>query len=230
MQYIQKQSTPPTDWDLWFFNVHGVRQYDYAAAYENGLPNLSGALDFLINEQHGLCAYCQKRITKETGSIEHVLPKESNVELSTNYHNLVAACKDSLADPETYRKHCDKEKRSQLIPHLIFSKFAEQGTFPNRNHKWFNVDVNGSIFVKGTLGEADTTIAQQFLEVLNLNHDQLIRKRKEAIDVLIDHYRGMTDRHRKSFYAGRYENFKVDSRKEFRQFLLIYLGRKLGIN
>jgi hypothetical protein len=100
MQYIKKQNTPPIEWDIWFTKAAGDRSYDYGNDNKS-LTNLRQARQFLINEQHGLCAYCQQTISMENSSIEHVIAKEFNKELSTNYYNLVAVCKTQLKDTVT---------------------------------------------------------------------------------------------------------------------------------
>jgi len=65
MQFIQKQNIPPPNWDEWFTVAGnpGRRSFDYGADY-TALTNLLHAKQYLIDEQYGLCAYCQQTITK----------------------------------------------------------------------------------------------------------------------------------------------------------------------
>lgn len=57
MQYIKKENTPPVEWDDWFTTAIGTRTYDYKADYSE-LLKIRSAKKYLIDEQHGFCAYC----------------------------------------------------------------------------------------------------------------------------------------------------------------------------
>lgn len=118
MQYIKKQNIPPSDWDKWFTTATGKRSYDYKTDY-SALTQIENARAFLIAEQSELCAYCQKTIKLADSSIEHIVPKEQNIELSTNYHNLVAVCKTQVKDSNG-QYHCDKAKVNKPITPFIF--------------------------------------------------------------------------------------------------------------
>jgi len=84
MQFINKSHLIPPDWDIWFTTATGRRTYNYADYQE--LRDLGLAKEYLLNEQSGLCAYCQKQITTDNASIEHIVPKSHNTALSTNYY------------------------------------------------------------------------------------------------------------------------------------------------
>lgn len=139
MQYIKKSGLQPADWDHWFtlYTADGNRRsFDYKADYA-ALPDIPAhAKQFLLNEQYGLCAYCQGEITLGNSSIEHVIPKSANVHLSTSYHNLVAVCNEPVKDPATGKRHCDKERGDKILPHVIF--YADADCTAESVHSYFN--------------------------------------------------------------------------------------------
>lgn len=228
MQYIKKQNTPPDAWEDWFKKATGERSYDYRKD-SGSMRQLLLARDFLINEQHGLCAYCQQSINESNSSIEHVVPKELNVELSTNYHNLVAVCKTQLKDPGTGRMHCDDEKGSKVITPFIF--FFDSEATQQKNNQYFKADSNGKIEPKKGLSEELTKQVEAFIEVVNLNHSVLMQKRsKDIFGGLLDIYRSLPTWQKGTFWKEQYQRILKNPKQPFRQYLLIVIGTKIGIN
>ncbi len=227
MQYIEKQTTPPNDWEKWFTTANGVRSFDYKKDY-NSLTNVKFAKAFLLGEQHGLCAYCQQVITLENASIEHVTPKEHNVNLSTNYFNLVAVCKTQIKDSEG-KVHCDKQRLSSLISPIIFYGNAEAND--SKTNSYFGAYADGSVFAKHNLDEQTKKQVEAFIEVLNLNHTQLKETRaKEVLDGINAIFISLPQQQKKAFWKNQYERILQNKSHPFRQFLLSYIGSKIGIN
>ncbi|MEN9523696.1 MAG: hypothetical protein RL065_2073 [Bacteroidota bacterium] len=227
MQFIQKQNSQPVDWDTWFTTATGRRSYDYGADNDS-LTQLSNARNFLVNEQSGLCAYCQRKITLESSTIEHVIPKEFNKDLSTDYHNLVAVCIPKGKD-ENGKYHCDKSKLSQKILPIIF--FSDALVTQQSNSIYFMCYPDGSVIAKSNNDINLKKQVEAFIEILNLNHKDLIKKRKDAWVALTDIYQAVPQYQREKFWKNQFENILINQSKEYRQFLLIYLGsKKIGIN
>ena len=175
MQYIPKQAVPPTDWEDWFTTATGRRSYDYKADC-SALRDIAHAKAYLLNEQHGLCAYCQSALTIDQTSIEHVIPKEHNVPFSTLYHNLVAVCKSTSLDNITGKRYCEVMRGSQLLPALVFYGDAQVTT--TKNHSYFTAYQDGYVNVKPRLQLSIANQASAFIDILNLNHSKLVEKRK----------------------------------------------------
>jgi uncharacterized protein (TIGR02646 family) len=228
MQYIPKQNTEPTNWNNWFTKGTGHRSFDYKADYSS-LPDLKQAKNYLLEEQHHLCAYCQQKLTSETASIEHVIPKEFNKELSTNYHNLVAVCKDSPKDILNNRKHCDKERGNKLLPSFIF--YSNSEVTNTKNSPFFKAYYEGLIVPKDNILLEDKAQAVAFINLLNLNHTQLKEKRaKDVLNGLMDVFLSLPPHQRTNYWRVQFNRILLNKTQPFRQFLLIYIGNKIGIN
>ena len=228
MQYIKKHNTPPSDWDAWFTTATNVRSYNYRLD-QDALTQLKFAKQHLIDAQDGLCAYCQKRIDMETASIEHVLPKEFNVEGSTNYTNLVAVCKIPLIDPIDKRDHCDKVKGNMVITPLIFLSNCE--VTETINHAYFDVDVDGSILAKPRLSSNHKGQVEAFIDTLNLNHSLLKQIRANyVLACYVRASRQLKGPQQRQYWKAQFDIVFKDKRQPYRQFLLIFMAKKLGIN
>lgn len=233
MQYIKKQNKPPENWDSYFEKyidgTEPVRSFDYGKDY-GSLRQLSTVLELLINEQHGLCAYCQQKIKKENASIEHVFAKEFNKELSTNYYNLVAVCKNPPKDKQN-RSHCDKERGSALLTPIIF--YADSQVEATKNNSYFVAYSDGLIEAKPQLKSAIKKQVEAFIELLNLNNSILKESRaKDVLDGLTSIFAAIPNDNptKKNFWQAQFERILRDEKRPFRQFLLIYIFGKLRRN
>lgn len=232
MEYIEKKWTLPNGWDSWF-TTNGVRHPDYLTAQNNGTP-VGQAKSFLLQEQHNLCAYCQKELNENTASIEHVVPKSLNLPLSTVYHNLVAVCKNPPKDSEG-RQHCDKARTDNaLLPPIVFYHNARVEIFlPNskgRNHAFFEARADGTFCEKNAANKHDREQARIFLEALNLNHEKLKEARKKVWDSIEAEARQHLGVQRTKFYKQELQRIYRDPNRPYRQYLLIRLAGKVGIN
>ncbi len=227
MQYIKKQNTPPDNWEDWFTTATGLRSYDYSHD-TSSLTNLIKAREFLLHEQNGLCAYCQSPITIENSSIEHVLPKSLNKENSTGYYNLVAVCKPHHKDSNGLY-HCDKSKMDRPLTPFIF--FSDSNVSKLRNNKYFTMGSDGQLRPHHQLPNLIKNQVETFIEILNLNHDVIRQNReKDVLGGIIEASRAVRADQKNLFWRSQFESVLNDSKKPYRQFLLIYIGNRLGIN
>jgi uncharacterized protein (TIGR02646 family) len=227
MQYIKKQNTEPADWNNWLIVPPARRSYDYSAD-RSALTHYIQILNYLINEQSGLCAYCQQKITNKDASIEHVTPKEHNKELSTNYFNLVAVCKkQQIPDPATKKLHCDSTRGSELLPPLIF--YANAKSTVNNLNKYFRAYSTGEVVAKHNLDMNTRSQVEAFIELLNLNHSVLKNKRaKDVLTGISIAANSVADKHR--YWRVQYNRILLDLSHPFREYLLVYIGPKIGLN
>lgn len=231
MQYIEKAHTPPADWEAWFTTAAGRRSFDYGADY-GALTRIAEARQHLLNEQHGLCAYCQREIGLQGSSIEHLIAKFYNKELSTNYHNLVAVCRDSVAIAG--RKHCDKERLDLLIaPIVLYENVSVRinsfSPIQGHNSHFFRVSEDGSIRPRPDKHAAEYYQIYEFINILNLNHDNLLSQRRKILRNIL-RIAPSDPRHKRIFFESEFNRIHRSRSEPFRQFLLIYFAEKLGIN
>ncbi|MBS1685087.1 MAG: TIGR02646 family protein [Bacteroidetes bacterium] len=228
MQFIDKDAVQPDNWDIWFTTATGRRSFDYSTDY-SALTQIQNAKRHLLTEQSFLCAYCQSPLKMETSSIEHVIPKSKNVKSSTLYHNLIAVCKDSIKD-SSGKKHCDKEREDQLLPAIVFHNDANVST--QNSNAYFKVYGDGQIVVNYDLKD-EHLVAQikAFIEILNLNHENLVAKRsKEMLAPILDAFQRVSKNQRKTFWENKFNVILQTPSYPFRQYLLIYIANKLAIN
>jgi len=155
--------------------------------------------EFLAEEQGYLCAYCLGELKKEGTSdrirmkVEHFKPKSifngqintlsqanklcdkqqlKRADLRIDYHNLFAVCegKSGDADSET---HCDTPPNGKGDKELCFIPNPSKGRANKFNLK---IRYNQRCYI----ASEDKGIHQELIEVLNLNGQDLQRRRKSA--------------------------------------------------
>ena len=130
--------------------------------------------DSLVKEQHGICAYCMRRIESNIHmTIEHWSPIELDPDRSLDYRNMLGVCN---GDRETGRNNpsvgrcilcCDASKGDRKITISPLN---------SEHMKLIRYDSDGRIH---TYPE-DKVLEKDINEVLNLNAIMLIEGRKEA--------------------------------------------------
>lgn len=231
MQYIKKQNIEPTDWNTWFTVPPNRRTFDYGKD-SSSLIQLRSAKQYLIDEQNSLCAYCQQKIDIDNSSIEHVTPKEHNKEVSTSYFNLVAVCnKSQVKDSSTGKFHCDRVRGSELIPPVIFYSNSESNT--DRLNALFRGYASGEIIANANLSISIKNQVEAFIDILNLNHSILKEKRaKDTLNGLTAAYSYLAkgSHQRSIFWRVQYDRILKNRYHPFREFLLVFIGPKIGLS
>jgi uncharacterized protein (TIGR02646 family) len=181
MRFIQKQNTTP----LQFSNiVNGVAGYN--ALYNN---QKQAILSILIEEQQGLCAYCNQRITPKTATIEHLICQSHNPTFDLKYFNQFAVCRGNEGPIPT--SHCDKfrangSRNDYFIPYILFDQCIT--TSWNDLNPFFDVDYNQKTqLFSGRIIPRNTNLngfpnnqqrVNEAIHILNLNAEILINARK----------------------------------------------------
>ena len=236
MQYIEKKIIEPADWvKCLTIQVYGdndtvseKRIYNYK---DNGVGYIDtkAAKEILIEEQKGLCAYCQKDISKGNSTIEHVIPLSQSPNHQTNYHNLVAVCSNFTPD-KSNRLHCDKSRGSLLLPPIIFHKDFTY-PYPKELPLYFYSNPNGKISTptfnpdKHNLSVYNQVVS--FIEILNLNHDNLTDARANILREFERYLPGKSDKLKKKFWSDKKDEIMKQLKHPFRQFLLIYCHQQI---
>jgi uncharacterized protein (TIGR02646 family) len=168
--------------------------------------------------QFGLCAYCERALELWPGcsSIEHIIPKTANPQVTFQYTNLVLCCLD--------KNTCNLHKKGQH-----FAGFDATGRFSQgfisptqlRCETSFVYGRDGSIRPSEQADEPDAT---QTLRILNLNYEPLKTERREhlmAIETAINAMGGQMDaiveflagelglEGLKPFYSAKHQHFSL---------------------
>lgn len=140
--------------------------------------------------QFGLCAYCERvlELGPNTSSIEHIIPKTANPQVTFQYTNLVLCCLD--------QDTCNLHKKGQHFAGCDVTGRWTQGfiapTHP-RCEASFTYGRDGSITPSAQADEPDAT---QTLQILNLDHEPLKTERRAylaAVDLAINSMGDQTD-------------------------------------
>jgi uncharacterized protein (TIGR02646 family) len=226
MQFIDKSKEPPSDWAEWVRNPAREETEADDVDYDNAATDgLRKARKRLIDEQHGLCAYCQQTIDLDHSRIEHLVPNSLNKVYSKSYYNLVAVCNGS--EGNINGSHCDVPRLNKPLFPMVLHNDAED----NRptGHGYLSIDYNGMIKSKAddTRPEGRTVCA--FIETLNLNHHQLVNNRRDKWDRLKKRLPRSTDKSvLNAFLKSEYDRIAKDFEYEYRQFVLMAIRKKLS--
>lgn len=127
-------------------------------------PEKSQLKQYLLKEQHSLCAYCNSPITIQSMTIEHWKPRhgrtgEHGDEL--NYRNLLAVCKGGRGS-EFRNQTCDAHKGNQSIKVNPLNQLTLNGIHYRPNGEIYSTDpeINDDLNITLNLNSA----AAQFEE------------------------------------------------------------------
>lgn len=137
----------------------------------------------LYEDQGGICCYCGMKLDYPFDPqyrVEHVIPKEIHRELVGEYKNLLLSCRATKEETDA-RNAAPKKKRRDFM-HCDEKKGSSEITYSPLNPACETVFVykqDGSI--SGINQDATNDI-----ETLGLDCDYLVRRRKEALEVIFD--------------------------------------------
>lgn len=187
--------------------------------------------DILIEEQGGICCYCQQKIIelKRTESFgdshnEHLIPQSVNEDLQTNYGNLFACCCFSKGFSKQLQ-YCGEAKKENLIYEFI--KWVDCS-------RHFKYNIEGEIMPEGCyrsfkefennkrLLNSKQQKALEAINTLNLNQISLKEERKKDITALIT----MLNKFSIEQVQAKMEEFNKKPYKRFIDMLLYYMKQK----
>ena len=153
-------------------------------------PCKSRFTEYLVHEQHNLCAYCECDLTSpidgqrtlRSRHLEHLAPQSNYPELRFSYYNLVASCNGQLLSTERIKEgeSCGHRKLNEYHDSWFLNPVTEDAIT-----QYFSFDAqNGSIDPAETNRTAD---AQKMIDILNLDAPYLKHARLSAKEVLIEH-------------------------------------------
>ena len=104
-----------------------IREDDTGAirgVFNNEFPK-NDVKEILLHEQHGICAYCMRRIHMDSHSrVEHLVPLSKNKDKAIDYNNMLAVCNggEKVTGDKGHILCCDANKGETEI---ILSPFNE---------------------------------------------------------------------------------------------------------
>lgn len=162
MQKINKTGSMPDITAKWIKKNHKLNWNDLPFDEKEALR------EQLHAEQNGLCCYCCKTITAtlDTVSIEHLQDKHQHSKLQFDYENLLLSCIST--------KHCNQAKQSKTI------KVDPLQTDCDDSIKMNPLSAQ-------LIGDKNKEDAEETIEILNLNHRDLINRRTELLKLIQDY-------------------------------------------
>lgn len=170
---IVKRAEPPC--------LAGLRREQTRVERETGKPPNSKDWDpgqcgdtmrqALCAEQHGLCAYCMRRIRPDGRhmKIEHFVARAADARQMYDWGNLLGVCTGVIDGPEGSIRTCDTARgERELYIHPCFGVPPE---------KAFSFEKTGLMIGRVEGGASD-------LEALNLNTNLLVGWRRQVVDLL----------------------------------------------
>ncbi len=176
MKQIIKNNEPQE-----FIDWKNSANEDWQPEYSNlRSPEKDIVKNSLMQEQGGLCCYCEVDITYQDSHIEHFIPQHLPKCDNLDYNNMLCSCQDRL--DKRIPRHCgkskDHDKGCAYHPSLLISPLDK-----NCETK-FEYDMLGNIYpVKDSAGNDDTT-ASYTINCLQLQ--KLRRARNNAIDGILE--------------------------------------------
>jgi uncharacterized protein (TIGR02646 family) len=173
MKYIQKGKEPQilSDWKAIQKPLGVNYHYEYFLNPERAAVHIS-----LLSEQGYICCYCCQRVDKTNSHIEHLDPQsKTDAELSVEYTNMLASCGRDTNKPD-YRwpDYCGNKKGDLAIKVSPLQANCEE---------FFNYSSTGEILPTAN-NLAQQKDAQTTIEVLGLNHYDLMQGRIQALEAL----------------------------------------------
>lgn len=153
-------------------------------------PCKSRFTEHLVQEQDGLCAYCECDLTSPVTNstvprsrhLEHLAPQSEHPELRFSYHNLVASCDGQLLASERIKQgeSCGHRKENEYDE----SWFLNPVNDPSIS-KYFSFDSqDGNILPAETNRSED---AKEMIRALNLDASYLKNARLNSKEVLVEY-------------------------------------------
>ena len=124
--------------------------------------------EYMIDNQHGLCAYCCREIDDKHSLNEHIAPQQQYPDRTMDYENLVACCN---ADPDT----CEKRKKNKYDPDLFISPLQKNC------EEHFSFSFDGTI--RGITPQGKYTVG-----LLNLNSYRLQQARRAHLITALNYH------------------------------------------
>ena len=93
-------------------------------AFDNDFPK-NEVKEILLHEQHGICAYCMRRIRMDNHSrVEHLVPLSRNKDMAIDYNNMLGVCDggEKVTGDKGHILCCDAHKKEiEILLHFYLT-------------------------------------------------------------------------------------------------------------
>lgn len=170
MRFIHKRSEPET-----LLEFKAMSNSNWEPSYDS-LPKARKDIikKALIDEQKGLCCYCERIITESDSHIEHFKPQDRFSEYALDYNNMHCSC--MVEQTKGTPLHCGMAKGNWYDEALLISPLD-----PNCESR-FKYLGDGRILPANSTDEA----ARETIRHLCLDDKGLTAERKTVIDMFLD--------------------------------------------
>lgn len=141
----------------------------------------------LVHEQHGLCAYCMRRIRMDSHSrVEHLTPLSKDKDKAIDYNNMLGVCDggETTSRQQGHILCCDAHKGENEISISPLSKvqmnkiaYKSNGTiYTDPRDEEMEKDLNKTLLLNG-IKKQDGSVRDTSTEVLKGRRDTFYRAR-----------------------------------------------------
>lgn len=156
-------------------------------AFDNDFPK-NEVKEILLQEQHGICAYCMRRIRMDSHSrVEHLVPLSSSKDKAIDYNNMLGVCDggEKITGNQGHILCCDAHKKEKEITVSPFDKAQMDKIAYDKDGKIFTEprdeamdrDINEVLLLNG-IQKKDGTVRDTSTELLKGRKDAYSRAKK----------------------------------------------------
>lgn len=155
--------------------------------FDNDFPK-NEVKEVLLHEQHGICAYCMRRIRMDSHSrVEHFIPLSSSKDKAIDYNNMLGVCDggEKIIGNQGHILCCDAHKKGKEITISPFDKVQMDKIAYDKDGKIFTEprdeamdrDINEVLLLNG-IQKKDGTVRDTSTELLKGRKDAYSRAKK----------------------------------------------------
>lgn len=197
--------------------------------FDNGFPK-NEVKEILLHEQHGICAYCMRRIRMDNHSrVEHLVPLSSSKDKAIDYSNMLGVCDggEKITGNQGHILCCDAHKKETEIAISPLDKVQMDKIAYDKDGKIFTEprdeameeDINEVLLLNG-IQKKDGTVRDTSTELLKGRKDAYVRAKR--IMARLNENRKCTSTTVKKIMDKLYNS---DEREEYVGVLLYYLRK-----
>ncbi len=170
----------------------------------------------LIKEQHGLCAYCMRRINDSKKMnrtvIEHWMPIDADFSQALNYSNMMVCCDGGRMNDDAHRiMHCDASKGNRVIAISPYNK---------EQMDKIRYDRNGRVYTS----PEDKVLEKDINQVLHLNEAaDLVYGRMQTYKNFETYIKGLDRKGKSISTAVRKKVEEISNAKEYDEYAGVWL-------